>query len=92
MQLGINKQCRSRLSPSRPNHSFPDSACPLAQERDRRGPQPPRGGLSEQLHQCAGAPDQLLIVTNYREAYGLHVCTGIMANHESPLPPSRFVA
>lgn len=30
-------------------------------------------------------------VANYREAYGLHVCTGILANHESPLRPSRFV-
>jgi GDPmannose 4,6-dehydratase len=30
-------------------------------------------------------------VANYREAYGLQVCTGILANHESPLRPSRFV-
>ncbi|MBN4060623.1 GDP-mannose 4,6-dehydratase [bacterium AH-315-I20] len=28
---------------------------------------------------------------NYREAYGLHVCSGILFNHESPLRPSRFV-
>jgi GDPmannose 4,6-dehydratase len=27
----------------------------------------------------------------YREAYGLHVCSGILSNHESPLRPSRFV-
>jgi GDPmannose 4,6-dehydratase len=30
-------------------------------------------------------------VANYREAYGLFCCTGILANHESPLRPSRFV-
>lgn len=30
-------------------------------------------------------------VANYREAYGLKACTGIMANHESPLRPGRFV-
>jgi GDPmannose 4,6-dehydratase len=27
----------------------------------------------------------------YREAYGLHVCSGILSNHESPLRPNRFV-
>lgn len=30
-------------------------------------------------------------VANYREAYGLFCCTGILANHESPLRPQRFV-
>jgi GDPmannose 4,6-dehydratase len=30
-------------------------------------------------------------VVNYREAYGLYCCTGILANHESPLRPKRFV-
>ena len=30
-------------------------------------------------------------VANYREAYGLHACTGLLANHESPLRPHRFV-
>ena len=30
-------------------------------------------------------------VTNYREAYGLFACTGILFNHESPLRPLRFV-
>jgi len=31
------------------------------------------------------------LVRNYREAYGLHACTGILFNHESPLRPERFV-
>ncbi|SLN74451.1 GDP-mannose 4,6-dehydratase [Falsiruegeria litorea R37] len=30
-------------------------------------------------------------VANYREAYGLQACTGILFNHESPLRPNRFV-
>ena len=31
------------------------------------------------------------LVNNYREAYGLFACTGILFNHESPLRPVRFV-
>jgi GDPmannose 4,6-dehydratase len=30
-------------------------------------------------------------VANYREAYNLFACSGILFNHESPLRPSRFV-
>ena len=30
-------------------------------------------------------------VANYREAYGLFACTGILFNHESPLRQARFV-
>lgn len=30
-------------------------------------------------------------VANYREAYQLYACTGILFNHESPLRPDRFV-
>ena len=31
------------------------------------------------------------LVANYREAYGLYACTGILFNHESSLRPERFV-
>lgn len=31
------------------------------------------------------------LVANYREAYGLFVCNGILFNHESPLRTPRFV-
>ncbi len=31
------------------------------------------------------------LVNNYREAYNLHACTGILFNHESPLRHPRFV-
>ncbi len=30
-------------------------------------------------------------VANYREAYSLYACSGILFNHESPLRPERFV-
>lgn len=30
-------------------------------------------------------------VANYREAYGIFACSGILFNHESPLRPRRFV-
>lgn len=31
------------------------------------------------------------LVDNYREAYGIFACTGVLFNHESPLRPERFV-
>ena len=31
------------------------------------------------------------LVNNYRDAYGLYACTGILFNHESPVRPERFV-
>ncbi len=30
-------------------------------------------------------------VANYREAYGVFACSGLLFNHESPLRPARFV-
>jgi GDPmannose 4,6-dehydratase len=30
-------------------------------------------------------------VANYREAYGIYCCTGVLSNHESPLRAGRFV-
>ena len=31
------------------------------------------------------------LVNNYREAYQIHACTGVLFNHESPLRPKHFV-
>lgn len=31
------------------------------------------------------------LVANYREAYGMHACSGLLFNHESPLRPEWFV-
>jgi len=33
----------------------------------------------------------IFAVSNYREAYNLFACSGILLNHESPLRPERFV-
>lgn len=40
---------------------------------------------------AVGKASAFWIVSNYREAYGLFACTGILFNHESPLRPTRFV-
>lgn len=40
---------------------------------------------------AVGKASAYWLVNNYREAYGLFACTGILFNHESPLRPSRFV-
>lgn len=31
------------------------------------------------------------LLANYRDAYGMYACNGILFNHESPLRPARFV-
>jgi GDPmannose 4,6-dehydratase len=31
------------------------------------------------------------LIANYRDAYSIYSCTGILFNHESPLRPARFV-
>lgn len=31
------------------------------------------------------------LVENYRDAYGVYACSGILSNHDSPLRPTRYV-
>jgi len=38
-----------------------------------------------------GKSSSFWLVSNYRKAYGIYVCTGILFNHESPFRPVRFV-
>jgi len=40
---------------------------------------------------AVGKASAYWLVNNYREAYGLFACTGILFNHESPLRPNRYV-
>jgi GDPmannose 4,6-dehydratase len=40
---------------------------------------------------AVGKASAYWLVDNYREAYNLYACTGVLFNHESPLRPSRFV-
>jgi GDPmannose 4,6-dehydratase len=55
------------------------------------------GGASEQSSFAPRSPYGVAkataywTVANYREAYGIWACSGILFNHESPLRPERFV-
>ena len=40
---------------------------------------------------CSGENVRLLITVNYREAYGMFACNGILFNHESPIRGQEFV-
>jgi GDPmannose 4,6-dehydratase len=40
---------------------------------------------------AVGKASAFWLADNYRDAYGLFACTGILFNHESPLRPARFV-
>jgi GDPmannose 4,6-dehydratase len=47
------------------------------------------------LHPCSpyavAKASAFWTVANYRQAYGMFACTGILSNHDSPLRPRRFV-
>ena len=64
------------------SESFGDVGSQRATERTPFRPRSPYGVAKASAH---------WLVTNYREAYGLYACSGILFNHESPLRPSRFV-
>lgn len=61
---------------------FGDTNGVPANERTPFNPRSPYGVAKASSH---------WLVTNYREAYGLFACNGILFNHESPLRPERFV-
>lgn len=54
----------------------------MADERTPFRPRSPYGVAKASAH---------WLIANYREAYGLYCCNGILFNHESPLRPARFV-
>ena len=62
---------------------FGDSASLLQDELTPLNPKSPYGISKAYAHQLVGA---------YREQYGLHLCSGIMFNHESPRRPLSFVS
>ncbi len=47
--------------------------------------------LSPRSPYAVGKAASFWAVANYREAYGLFVCNGLLFNHESPLRPVRYV-
>ncbi|MFZ1075782.1 MAG: GDP-mannose 4,6-dehydratase [Minisyncoccia bacterium] len=61
---------------------FGDTGAEPANEATPFRPRSPYGVAKASAH---------WMVHNYREAYGLFACTGILFNHESPLRPARFV-
>lgn len=61
---------------------FGDIGCNAADENTPFSPRSPYAVAKASAH---------WLVRNYRDAYGLFGCTGILFNHESPLRPQRFV-
>lgn len=64
------------------SESFGDVGNQSANEETPFRPRSPYGVAKASAH---------WLVANYREAYGLFACNGILFNHESPLRPARFV-
>ena len=64
------------------SESFGDVGPHRANEETPFRPRSPYGVAKASAH---------WLVTNYREAYGLYSCNGILFNHESPLRQARFV-
>jgi GDPmannose 4,6-dehydratase len=63
------------------SESFGDTLAP-ATELDPFRPVSPYGVAKSAAHWA---------VCNYRDAYGIFACSGILFNHESPMRPARFV-
>ena len=85
--LNILEACRMVDSPVRLYHAgssecFGDTGGEPATERTPFSPRSPY---------AVAKASAFWLVDNYREAYRLHACTGILFNHESPLRPERFV-
>ena len=85
--LNILEACRMMDKPIRQYHAgssecFGDTAGMPATETTPFSPRSPY---------AVGKASAFWLVNNYRDAYGLYACTGILFNHESSLRPSRFV-
>jgi GDPmannose 4,6-dehydratase len=85
--LNVLEACRMMDKPMRLYHAgssecFGDTYGEPANEITPFSPQSPYAVAKSSAH---------WLVNNYRQAYGLFVCTGILFNHESPLRPERFV-
>lgn len=78
--LGLEKKTRFYNACS--SECFGDTGGAQADERTPFNPHSPYAVAK------AGA---YWLVANYRNAYGLFACSGILFNHESPLRPDRFV-
>jgi GDPmannose 4,6-dehydratase len=79
--LRIRKR-KTRLYHAGSSECFGNTEGKAASERTAFHPRSPYAVAKASAH---------WLVANYREAYGLFACTGILFNHESPLRPRRFV-
>jgi GDPmannose 4,6-dehydratase len=75
-------QLPARLYNAGSGECFGDTGTSRANEETPFRPRSPYGVAKVCAHN---------LVANYRNAYGLFACTGILFNHESPLRPERFV-
>lgn len=73
---------RIRLYHASSSECFGDLAGIQATEQTAFRPRSPYGVAKASAH---------MLVANYREAYGIFACNGILFNHESPHRPRRFV-
>ncbi len=85
--LNLLEAMRFRRRPVRLYHAsssecFGDIGRSAANEETPFSPQSPYAVAKASAH---------WLVANYRAAYGLYACNGILFNHESPLRPQRFV-
>lgn len=71
-----------RLYNAGSSECFGDTRLDSADETTLFQPRSPYGVAKSAAH---------WVVRNYREAYGMFACTGILFNHESPLRPRQFV-
>jgi len=85
--LNLLEACRMIDKPVRLYHAgssecFGDTTGVPASETTPFAPRSPYAVAKSSAH---------WLVSNYREAYGLFACTGLLFNHESTLRPERFV-
>ena len=82
-ELMLKYRPSARLFQASSSEIFGDGFAREQDETTHCVPQSPYGVAKLYAHRIAGA---------YRRQYGLHVCCGIMFNHESPLRPLSFVS
>jgi GDPmannose 4,6-dehydratase len=79
----IRMLCRpTRLYHASSSECFGDVGQEPCDESTRFSPRSPYAVAKSSAH---------WLIQNYREAYNLFACNGILFNHESPLRPTRFV-
>jgi len=84
--LNMLEACRLfpgvKLYNSGSSECFGDTNNGFADEMTNFNPQSPY---------AIGKSSSFWLISNYRKAYGIYACTGILFNHESPYRPARFV-